>query len=79
MRWYPVCAFVLQRTPLAGSLCCFKHYISCLLYLLTFLLCVTVYVVGVITCAPAMLEAGNVFVGVYVSVCPHKISETTDP
>jgi len=32
------------------------------------------------TCAPAMLRAGIVFGGVWlsVSVCPHKISKTTD-
>jgi len=31
-----------------------------------------------IACAPAMLRAGIVFGGVCLSVCPHKISKTTD-
>jgi len=30
------------------------------------------------TCAPAMLEAGIVFGGVCLSVCPHKVLQITD-
>jgi len=44
--------------------------------------CHKLYLVNIFTCAPAMLRTGIVFGGVClsvcVSVCPHKISKTTD-